>query len=63
MYMSTHSITGPWIFKVHHVGSRGSVEKKTILICIYYNYSLGVQTGIMKVVDISTLGFWSGNEH
>ena len=28
MYMSTHSITGPWIFKVHHVGSRGSVEKK-----------------------------------
>ena len=63
MYMSTHSITGPWIFKVHHVGSRGLVEKKTILICTYYNYSLGVQTGIMKVVDISTLGFWSGNEH
>ena len=59
MYMSTHSITGPWIFKVHHVGSRGSVEKKTILICTstYYKYSLGVQIGIMKVVDISTLGF------
>lgn len=59
MYMSTHSITGPWIFKVHHVGSRGSVEKEEdfnlYILYIYFrcpNWSTNINQFHISAFDI-----------